>query len=118
MPPRVVDAVRTRRAFLALGQSRARARSGPVWVVRATPPAGTPEAGGAPVRVAYAIGRTVGGAVVRNRLRRRLRAVVVDHAATGAVPPGLYLVGATAAAVTQPHDRLRDHLARAVEGVA
>ena len=118
MPPRVVDAVRTRRAFLALGQSRSRSRSGPVGVVRATAPEGSPEAGGAPVRVAYAIGRTVGGAVVRNRLRRRLRAMIVEVATAGAVPPGLYLVGATAAAVAEPSDRLRDHLARAVGGAA
>ena len=32
--------------------------------------------GGTDVRVAYAIGRRVGPAVVRNRVRRRLRAAV------------------------------------------
>lgn len=42
-------------------------------------------------RVAYAIGRKVGGAVVRNRLRRRLRAVLAD------LQPGsgAYLVAAS-----------------------
>ena len=34
-----------------------------------------------PPRVAYAVGRRVGGAVARNRVRRRLRAVVRDEAA-------------------------------------
>ena len=41
-------------------------------------------------QVAFAIGRAVGSAVSRNRLRRRLRAVL----ANSDVPPGLYLVGA------------------------
>jgi ribonuclease P protein component len=41
--------------------------------------------------VAFAIGRKVGGAVVRNRLRRRLRSILrsLDLA------PGGYLVGVT-----------------------
>jgi ribonuclease P protein component len=43
-------------------------------------------------RVAYAVGKKVGGAVVRNRLRRRLRAVVAEL--TGSLTPGAYLVAA------------------------
>ena len=43
-------------------------------------------------RVAYAVGKRVGGAVERNRLRRRLRAIVAE-VATG-MPPGAYLVAA------------------------
>ena len=118
MPPRVVDAVRTRRAFSALRDSRNRARSGPVWVVRADVPADVPEAGGAPVCVAYAVGRPVGTAVVRNRLRRRLRPLIGELAGDGMLPPGLYLVGATAAAAGEDHEGLRDHLGRAVRDVA
>ena len=51
-----------------------------------------------PPRVAYALGRTVGGAVVRNRLRRRLRAVVAAEVGARGMPAGWYLVGASAAA--------------------
>lgn len=51
-------------------------------------------------RVAFAIGRPVGGAVVRNRLRRRLRACLVDEAAAGTLPPGWFLFGATPSAAT------------------
>ena len=53
--------------------------------------------GGDEVRVAYAIGRQVGPAVVRNRLRRRLRAAVreIDRS-TGGLPTGAYLVSAAA----------------------
>ena len=47
-----------------------------------------------PPRVAYAIGRSVGGAVVRNRLRRRLRAAIAAEAARHGVPAGWYLIGA------------------------
>lgn len=49
-----------------------------------------PDPGVAPPRVAFAIGRATGSAVRRNRLRRRLRAIL------GAcdVPAGLWLIGA------------------------
>jgi ribonuclease P protein component len=47
-----------------------------------------------PPAVAYAIGRPVGGAVVRNAVRRRLRALVAQAAADGALLPGSYLVAA------------------------
>lgn len=45
-----------------------------------------------PPRVAYAVGRSVGGAVVRNRVRRRLAGSMAARAA--ALAPGAYLVGA------------------------
>lgn len=57
----------------------------------------------APPRVAFAIGRAVGSAVRRNRLRRRLRAVL----AASDVPPGLFLVGARAPACERTSDELR-----------
>jgi len=41
-----------------------------------------------PPRVAFAVGRRVGGAVVRNRLRRRLR----ELARRSALPGGVWLV--------------------------
>ena len=46
------------------------------------------EAGAAPPKVAFAVGRRVGGAVVRNRVRRRLRAL----ARASALPGGVWLV--------------------------
>ena len=42
-----------------------------------------------PPRVAYAVGRRAGGAVERNRIRRRLRHVVRDHAARAAPRPSV-----------------------------
>jgi ribonuclease P protein component len=47
-----------------------------------------------PPRVAYAVGRGVGNAVTRNRVRRRLRAALAAQARVG-LPAGWYLVGAT-----------------------
>jgi ribonuclease P protein component len=60
-----------------------------------------------PPRVAYAIGRVVGGAVVRNRLRRQLRHAVAAEARRGGLPAGWYLVGATPAAIAIDGDELR-----------
>ena len=68
-------------------------------------------------QVAYAIGKAVGGAVVRNRLRRRLRAVMTDVEHDGALTPGLYLVGATPPAAATPFSDLRAHVSRAVADV-
>jgi ribonuclease P protein component len=46
--------------------------------------------------VGYAIGRPIGDAVTRNRLRRRLRALMAAEAtaAAGGLPAGWYLLGA------------------------
>jgi RNase P protein component len=46
--------------------------------------------GGGTVRVAYAVGRPTGSAVVRNRYRRRLRVITAEFAPE--LPPGAYLV--------------------------
>jgi ribonuclease P protein component len=49
------------------------------------------EARGEPPRVAYAVGRRIGPAVTRNRVRRRLRAAVAEHRDL-LVADGAYLV--------------------------
>jgi ribonuclease P protein component len=66
--------------------------------------------------VAYAVGRRAGNAVVRNRLRRRLRAAVHEHAELLA-PDTAYLVGADPAALTMSFPALSDALARALRAV-
>ena len=71
--------------------------------------------GDADVRVAYAIGRRVGPAVVRNRLRRRLRAAAREiDVATGGLPTGAYLVSVRPAATQRSYGELRDDLASAL----
>jgi len=64
----------------------------------------------APAHVAFAVGRAVGPAVVRNTLRRRLRALMTELTQQG-LPPGWYLVGATPAAAACSFAELRAHLA-------
>lgn len=58
-----------------------------------------------PPRVAYAVGREVGGAVTRNRVRRRLRASVAEHRAE-LRPGAAYLFGAGREAATVPFAEL------------
>ena len=62
-----------------------------------------------PPSVAYAVPRAVGGAVERNRLRRRLRATVRELDAE-LVPGGRYLLSAGPAAMTTTTVELRDTL--------
>ena len=54
-----------------------------------------------PPRVAYAVGRKAGGAVARNRVRRRLRAATRAHSAE--LEPGrAYLVGVVGSPIPAP----------------
>jgi ribonuclease P protein component len=99
--------VRDRASFAAIRRDGVRRRLGPLTITRLAP-----EAGGSVVpAVAFAIGRPVGSAVDRNRLRRRLRSVLADVAPA----PGTYLVSAGPAASTLSHQELR---ALIQEGVA
>jgi ribonuclease P protein component len=98
--------VRDQRTFRALRRSDARGRSGPVAVTALLD--GDRDAGDA--RVAFAVGRQVGSAVVRNRVRRRLRAAARELD----LRPGAYLVtvGTEAAGLSFPE--LQRHVTDAV----
>lgn len=80
---RLIDRIRSRAEFDRLRRSGTRFRVGPLRCTYLPEPRSRPA-------VAYAIGRAAGSAVRRNRLRRRLRALV-----RGAdLPPGLLLIAA------------------------
>jgi RNase P protein component len=63
--------------------------------------------------VAYAFGRAIGPAAVRNRLRRRLRELL----AGASLPPGLYLIGAQPTAAQRSQSELAFDLERLVVSV-
>lgn len=91
---RLIWRIRDRATFDALANSRRR-RRGPISMTFLP---GDPVL---PPRVAYAVGKRVGPAVVRNRVRRRLRAAALAHRAE-LQPGGSYLFGAAPAAATVP----------------
>lgn len=95
-----------RAAFEALRRGAARGRCGPISVAFT-------RADSAPVpRVGYAVGRRVGHAVERNRLRRRLRAAVAELEVE--LLPGSYLVSASPEACGLGYEELKSKLSRAM----
>ncbi|MEI6495292.1 MAG: ribonuclease P protein component [Actinomycetota bacterium] len=75
--------IRERDVFRRLSKEGRRARAGVLWCSYLHDPSISPP------QVAFAIGRAVGPAVVRNRCRRRLRVLL----GAAGLPPGWYLVG-------------------------
>jgi ribonuclease P protein component len=73
---------------------------------------------GAERRAAFAVGRAVGPAVVRNRIRRRLRAILREEDVAGRVPAGSYLVRADRDAAALGYQELRALLADVLRACA
>ena len=94
--------IRERRAFARLTAEGRRARAGVLWCTYVLDPPGN----STPPRVAFALGRALGPAVVRNRVRRQLRAILQDASSAGTLPPGEYLFGATPLAASRSHVEL------------
>lgn len=92
----MIGRIRERDAFLRLRRDGVRVRIDPLWC------SFVPDSEVVPPQVAFAIGRATGSAVQRNRLRRRLRAVLRDCE----VPPGLLLIGASARANERTFEEL------------
>lgn len=65
--------------------------------------------------VAFAIGRRTGTAVVRNRIRRRLRAALDEMARSGTIPAGAAIISAGPGAAGAPFAVLRRDLGRALD---
>jgi len=98
----LIESIRTRDAFERLRRDGRRVRSGSLWCIHVL------DAELSTPHVAFAIGRPVGNAVTRNRLRRRLRALVREQSWA----PGWYLVGTRPDASELTFDQLSDRLDR------
>ena len=104
MPPRVTS----RRQFARLAQPSQKVRVGPfrIHYVESDESVDT-------VAVAYAVPKTVGNAVVRNRIRRQLRSVFDQQRAE--LVPGLYLIKCDIPAKDLSYDQLRDYVVEALK---
>ncbi len=107
-PVGLIDSIRDRDVFVRLGREGVRFRRGPLWCTYLADPAIDR------AHVAFAIGRPVGGAVVRNRLRRRLRMIARQHS----LVPGWWLIGARPNAIELTFDELRVTVRELAERVA
>jgi ribonuclease P protein component len=96
--------IRGRRAFRTLARTGRTVRTETLWCTFLDDPAAVP------LRVAFAVGRPIGSAVRRNRLRRRLRAAVRSVAADQQLQRGWLLIGAKPAASKQTFESLQKEL--------
>ncbi len=93
----MIWSIRERRTFDELVRRGSRVRTATLWCTCLPLPDSTPP------RVAFAIGRAVGSAVVRNRVRRRLRMLISAEQ----LPPGRYLIGARPPVTKRTFEELR-----------
>jgi ribonuclease P protein component len=98
----LIGRIHERSVFARLRREGSFVRSGPLWCsVLLDPTLSRPH-------VAYALGRPLGSAVSRNRLRRQMREIV---AANGpAMAPGWYLFGADSPALAMTFTELSTEL--------
>jgi ribonuclease P protein component len=101
----LIRPIRGRDAFARLSRDGSRIHGTSLWCSFLSDPAE-----GSPPRVAYSIGRAVGPAVVRNRVRRRLRVLAAEAAAGGRLPSGWLLIGCRPSVVERTFDDLRRDL--------
>jgi ribonuclease P protein component len=84
--------IRGRRAFQNLARFGRKARTETLWCSFLN------DSAAKPLRVAFAVGRSVGSATRRNRLRRRLRAIVAEVTPALGIDHGWLMIGTRPAA--------------------
>jgi ribonuclease P protein component len=98
----LIGRIRGRDAFGRLVHDGMRIRRSALWCTWCPEPSTTTTS------VAFALNRALGTAVTRNRLRRRLRAILSELEHT--LPGGLLLIGANPPAIELTFDQLRTEL--------
>lgn len=104
----LIHRIRERAAFERLARDGTRIRRSAVWCTWCPDPDSTATC------VAFAFSRAFGPAVTRNRLRRRLRAILRDLDREQPLPTGLLLIGGRPALVEQTFDELTSTLTELV----
>lgn len=66
------------------------------------------------IRVGYTVTRKIGGAVVRNRMKRRFRALAAEILPVAGVPGADHVLIGRAGGIERPFDDLRRELAKAL----
>ena len=107
----LIGRIRDRHAFVRLGREGRRIRRSALWCSWCPDPDSTATS------VAFAITRAYGPAVTRNRLRRRLRAILRDLDRAAPLPPILLLIGPQRSTIEQTFDQLRDELTAMIEQI-
>ena len=89
----------------------------PCFVLESKPREGEPDVSPQGPRFGFTVTKAMGGAVIRNRIRRRLKAAVAATAADRARPGHDYVVIARAAAGSRPFEDLKKDLEQAFQRV-
>jgi ribonuclease P protein component len=105
--------IRERRAFARFAAEGQRARAGVLWCTFILDPPGITT----PPRVAFALGRALGPAVVRNRVRRQLRVMLQAASSAGTLPSGMFLIGAQPTAASRSFVELQFDLTQLLRRV-
>ncbi len=110
-PVGLIRRIRERRAFERLAHHGTRVRSTSLWCSYLhDPELGAPH-------VAFAISRAVGPAVVRNRLRRRVRSVLHELQRDGDLPACWLSIGARPSAAELTFDQVRLEVRRLISRI-
>ena len=108
----MIARARGRHTFARLTQEGSRVRRSTLWCTWCPQPDPSD-----PTEVAFSIGRALGPAVVRNRLRRRLRAILRELDRADALPPVVMLIGATPATTALTFDQLHNNMVELISAI-